>query len=306
MVFLIQLFSLTITSCSDTDKDEPNNSIGDSSNNKLTFYKKANCPYASLPTFVALNNEIYMTNGIDFAKYQIDSNKWVELSTPKQISGNMRFLYLIVYCDDVYGVYSHYNSVITDFIKYNRNEDKWDSASNVISPLDKSNLTWVYVINNQIFAQCYWGDTYSYNSADKQWTRTTPYPSLPINPDLNNNCVIDNDLYYVEDCTLRVCNAESLKTSTKKVLDENYSMMTPFRNGNILLLNCNAKYEYKSYHFCLYNITENDYQAFNVTNTNSDGGLNNTIPITTDKLVYIKDKLFIGPSNGLFYELELK
>lgn len=83
-------------------------------------------------------------------------------------------------------------------------------------------------------------------------------------------------------------------------------MMTPFRNGNILLLNCNAKYEYKSYNFCLYNITENDYQAFNVTNTNSDGGLNNTIPITTDKLVYIKDKLFIGPSNGLFYELELK
>lgn len=201
--------------------------------------------------------------------------------------------------------YTH-SSNVTEFIKYNRNEDKWDTTSNDISPLNTSNFMWVYVINNKILAQFYWGQTYVYNSVDRQWEEAKPYLSLPTNPKLYNNCVIENDLYFIQDRKLHLFNAESLQTSTKKVLDENYTIMTPYQNGTILFLNCIQRNEYRQYNLCLYNVTDNDYQVFKFNNENSGGSLNNNVPITTDKLVYIKDKLFIGPTNGSFYELNLK
>lgn len=100
MLLLVATFSLTITSCGG-DEDEPNSSSSENSN-KGNFHKKANCPYATLPYFVVLNDEIYMTNGFDFAKYQIKNDKWVELNTPKY--DNATFANLIIFCNDIYGV----------------------------------------------------------------------------------------------------------------------------------------------------------------------------------------------------------
>lgn len=302
MLLALTTLNLSIVSCNGKEDEPDNGSVEPTpSEMSVTYVKKASCPNARMELFAVVNGEIYFAQDKLFAKYTPETDKWTTLSPLSHLGSLMEY-------DNHLFFNANSNLMI-----YNQSSDTWSDASEYLgcNPFGDFERGSFYNLGGKLFrysSSGYRVYLHEYKPQSQSWVEVAQdIYNIPGFSNFNyKNTYNYDDKAYCAGGSIMEFDTNTGMISTKLSLNFTAECACAFDDSRML---CYSDEEYKygerSIRICIYNPSINEFRSFGFSNNVSYPNYCE-IPISTDKIINVGGRIFVGPTNAAFYEMKIK